>query len=1618
MSKPRNSAWWTYDHTRDGNETDVDLSVRTDLNDTSKREFIERASATNVTTNTTGAIRYDPNPNPLVSIPPYNKASTYPAFTPDETNPEASNPLYQKKVQVWAVTSGTVSTTIGTGTASSLVVSPIGGLSGPAVGDWVKGANNYYGIISAVTNATTVTARTIGQDTGGAIMAPGKYTTPVPVWTRGGSTVLNVAVANVTSGINPGTGSGSPTRGQYIKEETTGRLGIITDVANATSVSVVTVGGNNTHPFQNQSQHIYEYDNGATMDFFGYANAPFKDFKYIPNAQKTKKVFEFAIEEFTPFDALDGTGFLFNTEINDNRTGYGKNWVSTLQINSSGTTSGVTLTGMTGSPTYRAPQIGDVVISSSNNSRGVFGEITALASNTSVTVAYGGNISDGITRPNGTTPLVCSTGTKLNAAATTTFAATALTCGTNGSALANASSLAVGDIVFSSAVGTASADDSVGFYSQITGIENGNVTVGEPTQLSQTMSGYLLWLNYGKGSQATSCDSATSGALGCGQSIDIYKFKNVNTRMFHHQGIGGSSQASPAISPAAPTTGTAMPLHNVADYPGFTRVATTSYNPQHKYRKIKLAVYPKSVDVYYDGAKASDPGASSVMTTGLCGTAELADWQNDPKHPERLGKTFNYATQTWSPSAPDEASPCMQLITVTDESPDSRPLGQQTYFNPGPGDYQVEPNSYYVALKPVTKVVDSLPLDANYVKSYGYGPITSYIGHGCARPSRISLRYLTMGIDNVKELAQAVREPAWRDDSYKYLVNVNDNPIKDFDDPVITGELLYRLQNDDIYYLGWASDDNSAKSVDFLVKNDLRGLIVDTATGTKTYTCPNGDNLHDLAGKALPEGLECNPVTHQVTWTCSADLCTRKTTYEEQLVAIADKIYENYYRQNFESIVLTTDNVELNAGEFQSDTTDGDWPNGKWLFVHRLGPDLGHESDASFLNGAGIQPLSGTPGAAGTNVPGAGPYMDALDIQFNLPGYYDIYFGNDWVKTVISHRPPNADFVAAIDPLTHQVTYTDLAYDPDRSNSPAVCTSECPVGFGIRTHQWSYLNLNVGGAPIVVDAEHPLPSELVEGDTYLIYHTVTDEYGVTATYTQLVRYVEELTEENIVAPIGYFDINPKTILKGVGSQDIFLTDNSYDTQGVPVTSSYVLIGSVPWIATCPTFAFHEGSNDVSCLPVGDYSIKLTVSNEYCAAGSPKPELCRVSQPITKSFKIVNDTEPPTATADPDTVPSSNTATSPIPVTLRFGDTGGAGLKQQRAIVTNTPVVPDSLAEGWTPWSPSTSRVMTVKIADGAYVCWQATDNSVSGNPAQGCFGPYYLQLQDIAFTSLGAAPADQAPSGASVTLMANLDKADATGFVYFYASGTALPSCPQPGSYVAYGRVTDGTAVSSSFIPEPGQRQYFARYCGDGQYGQTLSRDLLYNVTAPDLEITVAYTPESPKNGDVVGVRYTVKNIGNQPVSDAQASLVLPSALIPFGNLSPAPSKCSSSVPENDCLIYNSGTNSWTWQIGYLGPRIRGPEDDYTATVTVYGLLLESGSGINVSGETSTALTEYDWVNSSAATALDNNRTSATLTVTERMPRCKPLDVLRGEAEPGEGGGEESSTEPATIDEG
>lgn len=265
---------------------------------------------------------------------------------------------------------------------------------------------------------------------------------------------------------------------------------------------------------------------------------------------------------------------------------------------------------------------------------------------------------------------------------------------------------------------------------------------------------------------------------------------------------------------------------------------------------------------------------------------------------------------------------------------------------------------------------DTVPLATDF-GAYGFGPLVGYTSHGCSQPTHFTFNNVTMSTESTRRFSEVIREPEWRENSKRFIINAEDGAVSDFSDPVALGEILTRLGNEGINYLGWGKTPTDGLA--FVAKNDGNGTYVDKTTAATD-------------------------------------------TYAEQIDALATYIYNKY----IDGIQNDTDwliygnpsSMTITPESEQTNTIDQDWPNGKWRIDH---------NENYFENSTGTALYDGQ-------------YLNNLDISFVESGKYDIYYKDVLLKSVYVHRSPVAGFTVSVD-ASYVVTITDNAFDPDRAST-------------------------------------------------------------------------------------------------------------------------------------------------------------------------------------------------------------------------------------------------------------------------------------------------------------------------------------------------------------------------------------------------------------------------------------------------------------------------------------------------------------------------------------------------------------------------------------------------------
>ena len=116
----------------------------------------------------------------------------------------------------------------------------------------------------------------------------------------------------------------------------------------------------------------------------------------------------------------------------------------------------------------------------------------------------------------------------------------------------------------------------------------------------------------------------------------------------------------------------------------------------------------------------------------------------------------------------------------------------------------------------------------------GYGFFSDHYSHDCSQIGRFTLTNINLKTTNVRKLEDVLREPDWREEAIKVLVNVNDVVNQQLNNPTTLGELLTRTVNDEIYYTAWGQTVNKTQSEQFIKANNNNGIFINNTNYTNS----------------------------------------------------------------------------------------------------------------------------------------------------------------------------------------------------------------------------------------------------------------------------------------------------------------------------------------------------------------------------------------------------------------------------------------------------------------------------------------------------------------------------------------------------------------------------------------------------------------------------------------------------------------------------------------------------------------------------------------------------------------------------------------------------------------
>ena len=108
----------------------------------------------------------------------------------------------------------------------------------------------------------------------------------------------------------------------------------------------------------------------------------------------------------------------------------------------------------------------------------------------------------------------------------------------------------------------------------------------------------------------------------------------------------------------------------------------------------------------------------------------------------------------------------------------------------------------------------------------GFGFFSDHYSHGCDSIGSFALTNINLRKTTVKKLSEVLREPDWRSDAIKVVVNVSDYISDELNNNSTRGELLTRLINEELYFAAWGNSVNQSQFQNLIASNNGNGKFI------------------------------------------------------------------------------------------------------------------------------------------------------------------------------------------------------------------------------------------------------------------------------------------------------------------------------------------------------------------------------------------------------------------------------------------------------------------------------------------------------------------------------------------------------------------------------------------------------------------------------------------------------------------------------------------------------------------------------------------------------------------------------------------------------------------------
>ncbi|MBP1931823.1 PKD domain-containing protein [Ammoniphilus resinae] len=122
------------------------------------------------------------------------------------------------------------------------------------------------------------------------------------------------------------------------------------------------------------------------------------------------------------------------------------------------------------------------------------------------------------------------------------------------------------------------------------------------------------------------------------------------------------------------------------------------------------------------------------------------------------------------------------------------------------------------------KLIDGKALPEQY--GNGFGPMASYVSHGCSSLSYITFKNIEMETISGRSFDEVLKEPTWRDGAFRFVANISDVEIPEFNDPQKQSVIYSRMLNNVLDFSGLGTNANQSQIRRIIGINNGNGTFI------------------------------------------------------------------------------------------------------------------------------------------------------------------------------------------------------------------------------------------------------------------------------------------------------------------------------------------------------------------------------------------------------------------------------------------------------------------------------------------------------------------------------------------------------------------------------------------------------------------------------------------------------------------------------------------------------------------------------------------------------------------------------------------------------------------------